>query len=200
MLLSYIIIALSASFTSLVSGHPMGSLDELAARSPEPATLLGRHYQERSEPLTPTDAPSVASSDEHPTNLPRRLVPFPKYVADRSEDSWARMRERRADAASMGINYLSNVGPYSPPRPYNPPNPPAAVPPPAPPVTVRPPPTVTPPNIPVPPAPISTGRYAGNRTAEKNGQMKHTSKTKKTQAKKKVQRVARREAAVPRLG
>ncbi|KAH9857473.1 hypothetical protein C2E23DRAFT_881080 [Lenzites betulinus] len=174
MLLSYIILALSASFAPLASGRP-AELSDAARASPmggvEPGTLLGRPYsvQERRQLLSPSlsDAPTT---EPYSSNAPRRLVPYAKFLADRSDDTWLRVRERRADDGN--VNYLSNVGTYSVPKPYAPPSPPPVPsPPPAP--------SVPPPNVAIPPRP----QVAAKTKASKDAQKKHTSKAKATKEK-----------------
>ena len=130
MLMSYLIIALSITST-LVSGLPAGSHlpaedpDRLSAFS-EPGTLRGRHYtllSHRAASHEPHNGPaSPAAADEEGPSHIARAMPFPKYVADRSEDAWLHTHARRAhgDAASPSPfspdaepNYVSHVGPFA---------------------------------------------------------------------------------------
>ncbi|KAI0668345.1 hypothetical protein C8Q78DRAFT_253330 [Trametes maxima] len=178
MLLTYVILALSASFVPLVSAVPMSPLDlvrTMPIAPTEPGSLLGRHYsvQDRARAVSAVDFADAAYLDDHPANIPRRIQPFPKYVADRSDDSWMHVRERRAESTPVqDVNYLSHAGPYMAPQPYVSPSPPVAIPPPPPTVTIPPPPTASPPsNIPAgtlpKPAPLKPG---------KKPQAKHASK------------------------
>ncbi|KAI0823857.1 hypothetical protein BC628DRAFT_484411 [Trametes gibbosa] len=182
MLLSYVILALSASFAPLAFARPMQLLD-LAKATPlggaDPGSLLGRHYSVQDRRQLPSSfMPDAIPADHNASNAPRRLVPYAKYLADRSDDSWLRVRERRAGG---NVDYLSNVSTYSAPKPFTPPTPP---PPPAipqpPPAPVRPSPTVTPPNVTVPVGPTDDPAKA---KASKDAQKKHTSKAKATKEK-----------------
>lgn len=187
MLLSYIILALTASFAPAVLARPAELLEDVMPSNNEmvPNLLLGRHYsvQDRRQDLSP-DLLAATRPDMSSTNTARRMVPYAKFLADRSEEPWLRMRERRSDAPDENVNYLSNVGTYSAPKPFVPPAPPAPVPPPA--VTVRPPPTVTPPILPS----AATTKVAGAKPTLDTPK-KHTSKTKMAKVSKKVHKAAR---------
>ncbi|KAI0373142.1 hypothetical protein BV20DRAFT_794097 [Pilatotrama ljubarskyi] len=125
MLLSYVILALSASFAHLASAAPT-DLVALGKNVAEPGTLLGRHYSVQDRRLARSSLPAdTTASDNANTNAARRLVPYAKYLADRSDDVWLHVRERRADDPE-DVNYLSDVSTYSAPRPFGPPTPPPA--------------------------------------------------------------------------
>ncbi|KAI0657178.1 hypothetical protein C8Q70DRAFT_294417 [Cubamyces menziesii] len=184
MLLSYVILALSASFAPLALGRPSTGSPTLDS-SAEPGTLLGRRYlvsDRRTVPSSPLDA----TAPDEVAHAPRRLVPYPKYLADRSDDLWLRMRERRADDAAMDVNYLSDVRTYAPPKPFTPPPPPPppSIPPPPPPpvIAARPQPVASP----VPsPAPTNDAVKAA---LDKASDSKHSSKTKGDKGKKKMRK------------
>ncbi|OSD02130.1 hypothetical protein PYCCODRAFT_443424 [Trametes coccinea BRFM310] len=180
MLLSYLILAISVTFAPLTLGLPASS--SAVDGASEPGTLLGRHYliQDRRQAALPTSYVDGIDSRTQSTNVPRRLVPYAKYLADRSDESWVRVRQRRADDPDANVNYLSNVGTYAPPRP---PAPPIPGPPPTPTFVVTPPPNVTPP--PVVNAPSSVGDTAGTATG-KEPKRKHPSKISKEKGKKKM--------------
>ncbi|KAI9069476.1 hypothetical protein FKP32DRAFT_67033 [Trametes sanguinea] len=181
MLLSYIILAISVTFAPLALGLPAGS--SAVDGAPEPGTLLGRRYliQDRRAAAIPTSSFGGTGSHDQSANVPRRLVPYAKYLADRSDDTWVRVRERRADDPDANVNYLSNVGTYAPPRP---PTPPIPGPPPTPTFVVTPPPTVTPP--PVVDAPASVGDTPAGSVTGKEPKRKHASKVSKEKSKKKM--------------
>ncbi|KAI0333126.1 hypothetical protein GY45DRAFT_351133 [Cubamyces sp. BRFM 1775] len=178
MLLSYVILALSTSFAPLALGRPSAGSSTLDS-SAEPGTLLGRHYLVQDRRVVPSASTSDASVPYDVTHAPRRLVPYPKYLADRSDNLWLRMRERRADDAVMDVNYLSDVRTYAPPKPFTPPPPPPIQPPPPPPV------------IPARPQPVASAaptngvvKAAPNKTTDS----KHSSKTKMEKGKKKMRK------------
>lgn len=174
MLFTYIILGLSVSFAPLASGLPASLDRSVPAASAEPASLLGRQYsvQDRRQDISP-DLLVASRPNSDSTDVARRLVPYAKFLADRSDESWLRMRERRADDADGNVNYLSNVSAYSPPKPFAPPPPPS--------VTVHPPPTVTTPNITVTGPPLAAG--TAKPKLPKNAQKKHTSQAKTTKEK-----------------
>ena len=125
MFTSYLIIALSV-LSTLVLGRPApvsllgGEANHLSA-PPEPGTLRGRHYtllghRAPSHDLYPDSA--LSATDTGAVPAAPRSRPFPKYVADRSDDAWRHVHVRRAadDATSqLGAepNYVSHVGPFA---------------------------------------------------------------------------------------
>ncbi|OJT02026.1 hypothetical protein TRAPUB_7560 [Trametes pubescens] len=185
-------LALTASFAPAALGRPTQLLEEFMSPAISPAnelapnSLLGRHYsvQDRRQDLSP-NLLAATHPDTSSSNTARRLVPYAKFLADRSDEPWLRLRERRSDDMDGNVNYLSNVGTYSAPKPFVPPAPPVPAPPPA--VTVRPPPTVTPPTL---PSAATTRVPSAKSTLDKDTQKKHASKAKVS---KKVHKAARTE-------
>ena len=125
MFTSYLIIALSV-LSTLVLGRPApvsllgGEANHLSA-PPEPGTLRGRHYtllghRAPSHDLYPDSA--LPATDTGAIPAAPRSRPFPKYVADRSDDAWRHVHVRRAvddTTSQLGAepNYVSHVGPFA---------------------------------------------------------------------------------------
>ncbi|KAH9890501.1 hypothetical protein C8Q73DRAFT_792949 [Cubamyces lactineus] len=176
MLLSYVILAFSVSFTPLVLGRPSEGSSTLGSNA-EPGTLLGRRYLVSDRRPAPVSSSSLdATIPDEVTHAPRRLVPYPKYLADRSDDLWLRTRERRADDAAMDVNYLSDVQTYAPPKSFTPP-----------PI----PPAPTPPVIPTPITPVvapTPTNDAVKAALNKASDSKHSSKANVEKGKKKMRK------------